>query len=83
MRVSVYSEDMAKVLKPYYGMKWRPNGTVEADMFFSCVCHNCVHDSRCPIRDIAVANEISSDVYPHQIRIGCNGQPECSSQQPI
>ena len=78
----IYMDDLAEMLKPRAGEKYRPSNGSEGDIFYKAHCAGCTHDTRdnpCRIWTFALALDRNHADYPKELQYGADGQPTCTS----
>ncbi len=77
----IYPTELAAMLVPKAGEKWRPSNGTEGEIFYDSWCANCIRETRrgCPIQLDTMLYDVIDEQYPGAWRYGTNGQPECSS----
>jgi hypothetical protein len=65
--------------KDSVGKPYRPSNGTESDIFMGTWCRGCRKNSWCRIIDRSMIFDEEDKGYPRALRIGDNGQPECTS----
>lgn len=77
----LYPDDLAEVLKPRAGEKWRPSNGSEGEAFIESWCMRCSRDGNedCPILAATFAYPVDDPAYPSQWQLDPRGQPVCTA----
>jgi hypothetical protein len=86
--MKLFTDEHAERMKENAGKPYRPANGTEGMMFEDAWCDGCAKrlddwelGGGCSILDASMLFDAEEEGYPKELRIGTNGQPECTARR--